>query len=58
MHAGHADGSCSAVSWRPHGGQPVLSVFWVPGLAPRVVATADLHGCLRLWSLPALLQVP
>ena len=57
VHAGHANSSRSVVSWRPHEGQPVLSMLWVPGLAPHVVATANLHGCLRLWSVAALLQV-
>lgn len=49
--------SSVSVSWLPHDGRPVLSGFWVPGLASRVVVTADLHGSLRFWSVAKLLQV-
>ena len=46
-----------SVSWLAHNGRPVLIGFWVPGLAPGVVVTADLHGSLRFWSVAMLLQV-
>lgn len=53
--SGHA--SANIVSWLAFGGRPVLSVFWLPSLAPHVVATADLQGSVRFWSIAQLLQV-